>query len=149
MIKYFENGNIFNSKAKVLVNPVNKAGVMGAGLAKEFANRFPNNYRHHRQVCASGKILEDSVSVYEEGGKIIFNLPTKHHWRDNTSDIVLIHLGLVRLREHIKLNNWGHIAVPALGCGLGKLPWSIVKDTIAHELERLDVLVEVYEPWNY
>ena len=42
MIKYV-SGDIFNSKADVIVNPVNLVGVMGAGLAKQFKERYSKN----------------------------------------------------------------------------------------------------------
>ena len=34
-------GNIFDSHAQVLVNPINCVGVMGKGLALEFKRRYP------------------------------------------------------------------------------------------------------------
>ena len=37
----YRTGNIFDSGADVLVCPVNCVGVMGAGLAKQFAKRMP------------------------------------------------------------------------------------------------------------
>ena len=40
-IVYMMNGDIFDSKCEVLVNPVNCVGVMGKGLALEFKKRFP------------------------------------------------------------------------------------------------------------
>ena len=34
-------GDMFQAYAEVLVNPVNCVGVMGAGVAREVAHRFP------------------------------------------------------------------------------------------------------------
>lgn len=39
--KEIENGNIFDSECDIITNPVNCIGIMGAGLAKQFAIRFP------------------------------------------------------------------------------------------------------------
>ena len=40
MLEYIE-GNIFDSPAQVIVNPVNTVGVMGKGIALEFKKRYP------------------------------------------------------------------------------------------------------------
>lgn len=37
-------GNIFDTKADVICNAVNCIGVMGAGIAKAFADKFPEMY---------------------------------------------------------------------------------------------------------
>ena len=41
-------GDIFQSKAQALVNPVNCVGAMGAGLARQFKNRYPELDRRYR-----------------------------------------------------------------------------------------------------
>jgi O-acetyl-ADP-ribose deacetylase (regulator of RNase III) len=45
MLRYIPGGDLFNSKADALINPVNCVGVMGKGLAKEFRLRFPECLR--------------------------------------------------------------------------------------------------------
>ena len=40
-------GNLFESKAEALVNPVNCVGVMGKGLALEFRRRFPGMFEDY------------------------------------------------------------------------------------------------------
>ncbi|MDE6057954.1 MAG: macro domain-containing protein, partial [Muribaculaceae bacterium] len=50
MIHYI-TGNLFDSKADALVNTVNTVGVMGKGIALQFKEAFPENYRIYRQVC--------------------------------------------------------------------------------------------------
>ena len=41
----FMKGDILESNAEALVNPVNTEGVMGKGLAFQFKNKFPNNHK--------------------------------------------------------------------------------------------------------
>ena len=38
-------GNLFDSDAQALVNTVNTEGVMGKGIALQFKERFPDNYK--------------------------------------------------------------------------------------------------------
>lgn len=40
MVIQFRKGDLLESDASALVNPVNCVGIMGKGLAKAFKNRF-------------------------------------------------------------------------------------------------------------
>lgn len=42
-------GDILNSTSSILVNPVNCKGVMGAGLAKQFKQKYPKMYLRYRR----------------------------------------------------------------------------------------------------
>ena len=41
----FTTGNLLDSEAEALVNTVNTVGVMGKGIALQFKNQFPSNYK--------------------------------------------------------------------------------------------------------
>ena len=47
----YRQGNIFDSGADVLTVPVNCVGVMGAGLAKQFKQRFPGLNSDYQAWC--------------------------------------------------------------------------------------------------
>jgi O-acetyl-ADP-ribose deacetylase (regulator of RNase III) len=76
----------------------------------------------------------------------ILNFPTKDDWRSASklSDIVN---GLRYLACHYK--EWGieSLAVPALGCGAGRLEWEVVGPILYRELEALDLDVRLYAPF--
>lgn len=44
MIHYL-TGNLLDSEAQALVNTVDAVGVMGKGIAWQFKNMFPNNFK--------------------------------------------------------------------------------------------------------
>lgn len=48
---HYVSGNIFDSPAQTLVNPVNTVGVMGKGLALEFRRRYPNMFDEYKKQC--------------------------------------------------------------------------------------------------
>lgn len=77
----------------------------------------------------------------------ILNFPPKGHWRSasRVDDIVA---GLECLARHSQ--SWGitSLAVPALGCGLGRLNWRVVGPILARSLDRLDIPVELYAPFG-
>jgi len=54
MIQYI-TGDILQSKADALVNTVNTVGVMGKGIALQFKNSFPSNYKAYVEACKKAK----------------------------------------------------------------------------------------------
>ena len=149
MIRY-RDGDIFRSGAEALVNPVNCVGVMGAGLAKQFRERFPENYRVYRDVCRAGDLEPGSVlAVYDctnARRQWIINLPTKRDWRD-PSRLDWIASGLDALAAEVRRTEVWSVAVPMIGCGLGGLGWRDVRPMIGAAFAGLpDVDVMVYGP---
>lgn len=190
-------GDIFQSRAVALVNPVNCVGIMGAGLALQFRRRFPAMHTDYVAKCRNNKLRPGQVSVYprkeirpgqvysrgemrpgqvsvyprgEMHGRAaphsekrethaarpgheyradpeyIVNFPTKNDWRED-SKLVYIKQGLPSLRRWMEKERIPSIAIPALGCGLGGLPWANVEPLIRRELGPLqNVLIELYPP---
>ena len=52
MIKYV-SGDLFKSETQTIVNTVNCVGAMGAGIALEFKNRYPNMFYSYKKICDS------------------------------------------------------------------------------------------------
>jgi len=78
--------------------------------------------------------------------RLIINLPTKRHYRD-ASRLDDIRAGLQALRQEIQTQGIESVAIPALGAGLGGLPWGDVRQEIETALADLEgVLVLVFEP---
>jgi len=49
-------GNILEAKTEALVNTVNTVGVMGRGIALQFKQVFPENYKAYRKACERGEV---------------------------------------------------------------------------------------------
>lgn len=90
-------GNLFDSKAQVLVNPVNLNGIMGKGLALEFKKRYPEMFERYRELCKKRKFLPGQLWLYKGSDPWILNFPTKISWCD-ASDLKLIEKGLIKFR---------------------------------------------------
>lgn len=141
-------GDIFRANAQALVNPVNCVGVMGAGLAKAFRDRFPENYRAYRDACSSGTLKTGQPLCFWEQGLLIINFPTKHHWK-HKSRLADIDLGLGALVRIIHATRIQSIALPALGCGLGGLDWPPVLALMERHLDPVaeqGIQVTVFRP---
>lgn len=147
----FKSGDILKSEADALVNTVNCVGVMGRGIALQFKNAYPKNFRAYAAACKRGEVQPGRMFVFETGQltppRYIVNFPTKRHWRGK-SRIEDIEVGLTALVEVIRARGIRSIALPPLGSGLGGLDWAAeVRPRIEAALCPIaDVQVLVYEP---
>lgn len=149
MIQFIE-GNLFESKAEALVNTVNTVGVMGKGIALQFKNEYPGNYKLYVKACKAKEIQIGKMFVTEDssllgGRKIIINFPTKTDWR-KPSEYSYIESGLKDLARIVLEKNIKSLAVPPLGAGHGGLNWNVVKSMIQEHLSGLDCDIQIYEP---
>jgi len=149
MIEY-KIGNILTEDAEALVNTVNCVGIMGRGIALQFKNAFPENFKSYAAACKRNEVQPGRMFVFETGRltnpRYIINFPTKRHWQGK-SRIEDIDAGLAALAEEIRLRNIRSIAIPPLGCGLGGLDWSEVRPRIEAALrEFIDLTIVVFEP---
>lgn len=148
-MKYI-TGNLLAAPTQALVNTVNTVGVMGKGIALQFKERFPVNFKVYEKACKAGEVKIGSMLVVKEntleGEKIIINFPTKTEWFKK-SQYSYIEEGLKDLVRVIKECNISSIAIPPLGCGNGGLKWDKVKAMMdAHLSSLTNVDVMVYEP---
>jgi O-acetyl-ADP-ribose deacetylase (regulator of RNase III) len=146
----FKEGDILKADAEALVNTVNCVGVMGRGIALQFKNAYPLNFKAYKTACDDEEVKPGQMFIFETGTvtnpKFIINFPTKRHWKDK-SRIEDIDNGLEALQSDIQRLDIKSIAVPPLGSGLGGLSWPSVRQRIVTRLSSLsDVKVIVYEP---
>jgi O-acetyl-ADP-ribose deacetylase (regulator of RNase III) len=149
MIEY-KTGDILTEDAEALVNTVNCVGIMGRGIALQFKNAFPENFKSYVAACKHDEVQPGRMFVFETGQltnpRYIINFPTKRHWRGK-SRVEDIDAGLAALVKEIRSRNIRSIAIPPLGTGLGGLDWSEVRPRIEAALREFsDVKVVLFEP---
>ena len=158
MINYVQ-GDIFDSRAEALVNPVNCVGAMGKGLALQFRVRFPANNREYMAACKAGRLRPGQVCAVRNtqvpvgpaakrgpSPQWILNVATKDHWRQ-PSRKEWITSGLANIRRLCQELEITTVAIPALGAGLGGLPWAWVEHEIQLQLQDMDdVKALIYAP---
>ena len=149
MIQYI-TGNIFESPSEALVNTVNTVGIMGKGIALQFKQQFPNNFRAYVKGCKDGTVQIGQLLVVEDnsllyGKKTIINFPTKTDWR-KPSDYSYIEKGLQALVAIIQDRQIKSIAIPPLGAGNGGLDWYKVKNLMETYLAEVDCTISICEP---
>jgi hypothetical protein len=164
-VSIVQNGNILDDPCGVLVCPVCcVAGVMGKGLALEFAARWPGLREIHANAVSNGFLRPglvrtatrqfedmslDAPTILFAATKSHFMYPSRMPWIDAILD------GLVGWAL-CETPRPAAVALPALGCGLGGLPWdglggvrNVVTDTFLSQsvLRRLpDLEWRVYAP---
>lgn len=146
----FKQGDILEANAEALVNTVNCVGIMGRGIALQFKEAFPENFKAYAVACKRLELEPGKMFVFErselQNPKFIINFPTKRHWRGH-SRMGDIEVGLQSLANEIRERGIRSIAIPPLGSGLGGLDWQEVRLRIEKALAPLkDVSITVFEP---
>lgn len=153
-------GNIFYAEVDALVNPINCKGVSGAGLALKMKKKYPENQQSLTRHCDSeGMNFGEIYPVYlfarpTDKPQYIINLPTKYHWRDRSllEDVAIgvdAMVDWLRYQRRKATDPIETVAVPALGCGLGGLPWVEVLKMMTKRLGGLpEVEFKVFFPYT-
>jgi O-acetyl-ADP-ribose deacetylase (regulator of RNase III) len=136
-------GNIFNGKCDAIcittngIVKKNKEAVMGAGIALEASNRFPELPKILGQ-----KLIELGNKVFllhEDESYSIVSFPTKNHWKDK-SDLKLIKKSILELVKLTQEKGWNKIVLPRPGCGNGGLDWKEVKKYVSYLDDRFFII---------
>lgn len=146
----FKTGSLFTESVDAIINTVNTVGVMGRGVALQFKEKYPENYRLYKAACQRGHVRTGQMFVTETGlvtnPRYIINFPTKEHWK-GFSRLDYIEKGLDELVAVIQQLGIQSVAMPPLGSGNGGLQWSIVKPLILQKIASLPhVAFSIYEP---
>lgn len=136
-------GNICDDSSDALVSDVCCSGAPNGPLHKQFAKRFPINEEKYKKACSEGKIKPGRIFSTTEGDMFgawhILNFPTRVKPGEASSP-ELISSGLDDLIKQIKLYKIKTIALPALGCGAGKMKFEQVLPLIEEKLGAIEGL---------
>lgn len=139
------DGDLFASGSAVVVIPVNTRGILGKGVAKDFAEKYPERCDLYRKACNTGVLLPGGVFVDDSASPIFVFAATKDAWwkPSKISWIASICSLLPRLAA---AHGWKSVAVPALGAGLGGLPWDAVEAEIQRFMSHPSTVFIVFRP---
>lgn len=145
----YKKGNLLEDHAEAFVNAVNTVGVMGAGIARQFKQKFPEMFEQYEKDCQQGNVKLGQMHIYKRTSqtspKYIINFPTLEHWSDQAT-LENIEKGLANLIQITKKLNIHSIAIPPLGCGIGGLNWADVKVLVEQTFANENIQVHLYEP---
>jgi len=163
--------DMFASAMQTLTIPVNTHGVMGKGLAKVTRERFPGIFNRYIELCEEGILIvgkprlvrninsqnarrrwrlplfpEDDPG-HSHSQKCFLLFPRKGNWREK-SKLDYLETGLKHVKRYYNNVTWKleSLAIPALGCGLGGLPWQQAGPLMCSILAQMEIPVELYLP---
>lgn len=146
------NGNLLTySGIQVIAHQTNCLGVMGAGIAKQIKNLWPNVFEEYKSYCKDPddphKLLGKCQIVHIESDKYVANLfgeysfcesvaPYEEGGKPRHTDYDALKEALHRLHTWMVLNDKETVGVPyCIGCGLAGGSWSIVHQMLVDEFE--------------
>lgn len=148
-------GDLFTTDAKILGHGVNVRGVMGAGIAKAFKEKYPLNYEGYKLACDTGRLYAGRAYLNaQEPDVLIANFASQddpgpfaqYDWLFTS-----LHHGLSIVDHHLNhiQSRYGNvIALPHIGCGIGGLKWG----PVSHIIEAVEECFEhrwKFEVWDY
>jgi hypothetical protein len=157
-------GDMFFSEKQTLTISVNSVGIMGKGLASRTKYLFPDVYVFYQDICRRHALELGKPFLYKREASFDYQLadepsflpslnthtwfllfPTKRHWRER-ADLRGIRKGLEWIEKNYKKMKLESLALPALGCGLGRLEWQEVGPILCAHMSRLKIPVWIYLP---
>lgn len=127
-----------------MVQCISADAKMGAGLAKETCERFPEveDFRRRYDLETGMTSCHMTVPSVASVGQHLLLVTKRDYWGKPG------YAGLVRalqyLKEAVVKMGWNKLAIPHLGCGLDKLRWETVKELIIDIFQDTDVEIRVY-----
>lgn len=128
-----KQGNLLEFIHQAYAHGVSNKGTMGKGIARQFAAIYPQMYKQYKSLCLKQELRPGDCFFYESKDErpSVFNLITQ----DN-----LVRASIDYLRQSVRTmhsiaisRGIFDIAMPEIGCGLGKL--------------RLDDLIDSLQPF--
>ncbi|MEO5951180.1 MAG: macro domain-containing protein [Chloroflexia bacterium] len=148
-VKYVA-GDLFVNRvgAEALAHGCNCQGVMGAGVAVGFRERYPEMYEEYRRRCKaiSRRFNVGDAFLWREPSKpAVFNLGTQENTRDQKATYDGVRTALVNMRGLAEKAKIDAIAMPLIGAGLGGLDWNRVRPIVEEVFGEWEGIVYVYE----
>jgi O-acetyl-ADP-ribose deacetylase (regulator of RNase III) len=136
-------GDLFDADADALAHGINCKGAMAAGIAAEFARRYPRMEKQYVERCQLDLIRPSSYFFWAGDRPLVYNLATQMFpgsdarltWVKRSVDAMLTHARGVGIQS---------IAMPRIGCGIGGLQWEDVSMVIKELAESSPIDVNVY-----
>ena len=142
MIKFIE-ADITIAKFGVICQQVNCKGVMGAGLAKQIANKWPCVYNHYKYFITEKKLnnepLLGTVNFVEVKEKtFVANIFGQNDYgRDGCkTDYKALKKGFEEVKHFGETNSLPILIPYNIGCGLAGGDWNKVFDIIKEVFEE-------------
>lgn len=151
----YKRGDVLLARKGLIVHGCNCEGVMGAGIARTIAERYPQVYDAYvAEYKANGLKLGTIIPVQLGKQKWIINAMTQTHTSSGGGERPVSYDAMAECFEKveelaIKLPAPLPILFPAIGAGLGGGKWEIIKHIISNSIgSRRRHVLYVFNPNN-
>lgn len=142
------NGNIFNGNDDIICHQVNTHGVMGAGIALQIKEKFPEVFAAYEEKCRD-------FSKYDINplGNVLFCFTKYFHplianlfsQIGMSTEYDALEKCLKIVYDYCKINKTS-VAIPyKIGCGIAKGDWNKVYGIIEKIFDKNDVKCRIYK----
>jgi len=147
MTKLIEReGDLFTTEAKAIGHGVNCVGVMGAGIAKTFRDRFPTMYNSYRWRCSRDLLSAGDVMIWHGDEDLyVFNIASQY-LPGADAKIFWLAQGVIGAVLHCEALGLPVLALPYIGAGIGGLEPENVKHWLTEIAEAGPTDIEL---WTY
>ena len=76
----YKNGNLLDAEERIIMHGCNAQGIMGAGVAKQIKEKFPESYLKYREAFNKNRLYLGNIIWSISGEKIIGNAITQENY---------------------------------------------------------------------
>lgn len=140
-----KTGNLFDAETDAIGHGVNCKGLMGAGIAVQFRNRWPDMYSEYRKLCLEGLLSPGQIYPYRDHTLhvTLVNIASQEYPGPDAKLEWLV-TGVSNALAYCHERGLSSLAVPRIGCGIGGLDWRIVQPTLQAVAAAYEVHLEVW-----
>lgn len=140
----YKTGDIFSTDLTAIGHGVNVYGLMGAGIAKIVADRYPNVLLPYQQACKDKSLVPGGAQFVEvEDGFFILNLASQDK-PGPYARLEWLESSLSSAVSFCEQEGLAGFAIPRIGAGIGGLDWDAVQEVINALGKDSNVLIEVW-----
>lgn len=125
-------GDLFAGGYKAIGHGVNCHKVMGAGIAYSFAKRWPKMYEEYKDLT----MKPGEVFYYATGNGWVHNIATQDE-PGRTAKYAYVVVGVHQALKLCRALGTPHLALPAIGCGIGGLTYETVVKRLSEVAEMV------------
>ena len=144
-----KSGNLFHSGISVIGHGINVDGKMGAGIAKGFADLYPDMRDEYVVLCRQNKIAPGTAWVWHDptSDDIVLNVASQDR-TGRHARLSWVKSSVTDAIEQIRETNPDTtvIGLPRIGCGIGGLVWDDVREVLSDIAESEDINIEIWFP---
>ena len=145
----FKHGNILEATENIIVHQVNNLGIMGAGLALQIKNKWPDVYTEYKKyihqmntIKSTKHTLIGSIHLVPiNNNQVIINMFSQNgiSRTKRTTDYDAMEQCFKQIQKIIQETNHT-VAIPyKIGCGLAGGDWNIVQNLIEKYLPNATI----------